>query len=927
MRSAASGSRMPIVRFIRRLDELGRGDAAEAGGKGANLGELARAGLPVPPGFVLTTAAYRDFVASSGIQEAVLGLAALPPDAEPGAYEEPSARIRALFGEEPVPGDVADEVLAARARLGEGAVAVRSSATAEDLAGASFAGQQDTFLNVRGDDALLAAVRDCWASLWTARAMAYRARQGIEPAAVALAVVVQQMVEADAAGVMFTANPANGRRDETVIAAAWGLGPSVVDGSVTTDDVVVEKRTGRVRSRVTADKAVMTVPVDQGTTQGQVPADRRTRPVLDDEAVAALAGLGARIEARFGAPQDVEWARAGGEFRIVQSRPITVLPEPEDAPPTDWTVPDPKAFYVRASIVEQLPDPLSPLFADLVDGSVTRSVLALMHELHGRDVLRDGDIALPTVNGYAYYRYTRDGMWRITRGSVPAFRALTASGPGGVRARWQHQAHPRYVRIVERWSARPPADLTDDELLTGVVELLDAGTEYYTAVQTIIPIAVSSEVLFTLFYDRVVRRRDDPPAPTFLLGFDSSPIRAEKSLYDLSTWTRAHPDLTAVLLGTPSARVAAQLDDEDPPPGVDAVVWTQWRGRFRAHLDTYGHTVYNLDFVNAVPADDPAPLLTTLSYYLRDGGADPHERQRRSAQRREAETAAVIDRLDPVRGALFTRLLRWAQGIAPVREDALADVGLAWPRLRRMLRELGRRLVAAGVIDHPDDVFWLHRDEVLAATRTGDPDARLADVVEQRRALWRGRRRATPPQLLPQGTWWEVFRSMMPATSADQTGTVLTGTGASAGQVTGTARVLAGPHDFGRMQPGDVLVASITTPAWTSLFALASGVVTDIGGPLSHSSIVAREYGIPAVLGTAVATRRITDGARIRVDGDAGTITLLDEPEDAPTAVDDDRTATRRGRTVLAAALIGGVALGIARRRLRGRDHPPRTRP
>ena len=222
------------MRYLRQLAEIGRGDIAVAGGKGANLGELVRAGLPVPPGFVLTTDAYRAYVAATGIDERV---------------RSGEGRIRDLFTA-PVPDDIAGELLAARKELGA-AVAVRSSATAEDLADASFAGQQDTFLDVRGDDALLAAVRDCWASLWTERAVDYRSRRGIDPAEVALAVVVQEMADADAAGVMFTANPTTGRRDEVVVAAAWGLGEAVVSGAVTTDDAVVEKASGRVRSRAT----------------------------------------------------------------------------------------------------------------------------------------------------------------------------------------------------------------------------------------------------------------------------------------------------------------------------------------------------------------------------------------------------------------------------------------------------------------------------------------------------------------------------------------------------------------------------------------------------------------------------------------------------------------------------------------------------
>ena len=318
----------------------------------------------------------------------------------------------------------------------------------------------------------------------------------------------------------------------------------------------------------------------------------------------------------------------------------------------------------------------------------------------------------------------------------------------------------------------------------------------------------------------------------------------------------------------------------------------------------YGHAVYNLDFSNPVPADDPAPLIETVRFYLSGGGTDPHERQRRAAVRREAATAAQLARLGSLRRPLFVRLLRWAQSAAPVREDALADVGLAWPRLRRMLHQVGERLTAVGTIDRPSDVFWLRRDEVLAP-----PGPSLRAVVEERKAVWRGERRVTPPQLLPTGTRWEVLASLMPAASADQIGAVIRGTGASGGRVTAPARVLAGPADFARMRPGDVLVAGITTPAWTPLFAMASGVVTDVGGPLSHSSIVAREYGIPAVLGTGVATRRIADGSLVQVDGDSGTVTLLDH-DSAASDLSGPREADRRARrTAVGVALSGAAAL------------------
>lgn len=877
--------------YINNFGDVGQGDIAVAGGKGVGLGGLIQAGLPVPPGFVLNTAAYADFVAANQLEAGIRELAALSPQAAPQDYEDASKRIRALFTGGTMPAVIATELGAAYGRLGNGdtAVAVRSSATAEDLASASFAGQQETYLNVRGTEALAAAVTDCWASLWTARAMAYRAREGIGPDGVRLAVVVQQMVEAEAAGVMFTANPANGRRDQTVISAAWGLGESVVSGTVTTDDVVVEAGTGWVLSRSTADKEVMTVYADRGTREQPVPAARRRQPVLDNQAAAALAGYGTRIADHFGAPQDIEWARAGSEFFILQSRPITALPEPAADTPDAWTVPYPKGMYFRASIVEQLPDPLSPLFADLIDGSVSRSLRALMAEAVGKDVIRADDVGLPTINGYAYYYYRTSGMWRVMGKSLTAVRALVRGKAHMGVAGWREYSHPRYEQVIKDWSATPVEELSGEKLFEGVQALLDAGTVYYTAVQSIIPIAATSEISLRTYYDRFVRRNGDPPAQTFLLGYDSEPIRAEKSLYDLAAWARGDAGLAPAILNEPTLALVESQRTGIPPTGVEQALWQQWHSRFQDHLDRFGHAVYNLDFVSPVPADDPSTLLETLKFYLRGQGNDPHERQRLSTERREDQTNQTITRLGPKRKAAFLRVLRWAQNAAPIREDALADVGLAWPLLRRMLLQLGRRLVDSAVIAEPADVFWLRRQELQSAVEfglaaagapaavaiTGADRPVRADAVEERKMLWRGQARAAAPQLLPESRWMEgAFGKMMPAGSQDQPGDIIKGVGASAGRVTAPGRVLRGPQDFALMVPGDVLVARITTPAWTSLFAMASAVVTDVGGPLSHSSIVAREYGIPAVLGTGVATQRLTSGQRIRVDGDAGTVTI-----------------------------------------------------
>ncbi len=445
--------------YIKDLSDVGPGDLALAGGKAVGLGGLLQAGLPVPPGFVLTTAAYTAFVTHNNLGAAIQDLATLPPQPDPQAYDDASARISALFKTGAMPAGIAADLGAAYSHLagGDTAVAVRSSATAEDLASASFAGQQDTALNVRGTDALTHAVIGCWASLWTARAMAYRAREGVRPDQVRLAVVIQDMVEADAAGVMFTANPANGRRDQTAISAAWGLGESVVSGTVTTDDLVVDAGTGAVVSRRTADKDVMTVYAENGTREQPVAAARRRAPVLDDRAAAELAGYGTRAAGHFGAPQDIEWARAGGRFYILQSRPITALPDPAADTPDTWPLPYPKGLYFRASIVEQMPDPLSPLFADLIDGSVARSLQALMNEALGKTILRDGDVRMPTINGYAYYYYRTSGMLRMVGKTVTAVGALARGKAHMGVAGWREFSHPRYERVIKDWQAKPPA--------------------------------------------------------------------------------------------------------------------------------------------------------------------------------------------------------------------------------------------------------------------------------------------------------------------------------------------------------------------------------------------------------------------------------------------------------------------------------------
>ena len=877
-------ARMPLVLA---LDDASA-TLEQVGGKGASLARLAAAGLPVPPGFHITTAAYRRFVSEHGLQGQILAAVYAVSAEDPSQLEEASRQIGRLFAQSAMPDDIAEAVRQGYAQLGGGdlPVAVRSSATAEDLPELSFAGQQETYLNIIGIDAVLDAVRRCWASLWTARAIGYRARHNIAPEDVSLAVVVQELVPADAAGILFTANPLTGARDQVMINAAWGLGEAIVGGQVTPDTIVVDKASGAIIKQEISEKDVMTVRTPEGTQEVPVPVDKRAAAVLTAGQAAELARIGVQIEDLYGQPMDIEWALYDGRVFVLQARPITALPdfsEPASGPQVtraaEWKLPNPKGRYVRASVLELLPDPLSPLFATLGLPVWSRATVELVRSIG----IAWPDEALITINGYGYYDYTLTPA-QTAKMVLVLPRIIAIDFPPLLRtsrSRWQ-EARSRYAELVERWQTTDLATVSAEDLLNGARDITAEAAQYYLSVQSgILPAAYMSELFFTLVYNRFLKRPDAPPALTFVLGFDSTPIQAEKSLYDLAQWVRGQPELAAALANMSSEQFMTAYHEQAARAAAVDGAWPEFWRRLADHLARFGHTIYDLDFAKAVLADDPLPVLETLKFFLSGQAPDPYERQEATAAAREQAVQTMLTRLHGIRLSLFRRLVGWAQRFAPLREDALADVGLGWPVLRRMLRELGQRLVSSGVIDTPDDVFWLQLPELQEAATALDAGQPLADyhaVVAQRRATWESERAVTPPVTLPPKEGARFlgidFSSMMPARSDQPTGDVLKGIAASPGRITGPARVIHGPDEFKQMRQGDILVARITTPAWTPLFALAAGVVTDVGGPLSHSSIVAREYHIPAVLGTGVATERLSSGQRVTVDGDACTVTV-----------------------------------------------------
>ena len=842
------------------------------GGKGASLMRLATSGFPVPPGFLITTEAYRYFVADNNVQavidEALRGI----DSSDPASLERAATAISEVFARGIVPQAIAAAVTQAYAALGEPepAVAVRSSATAEDLPGLSFAGQQETFLNVRGETPLLDAVGRAWASLWTARAIGYRQQMGVPQDDVAMAIVVQEMVPAEVSGVLFTANPATGNRGELVIEAAFGLGEGIVGGTVTPESYLIARASLAI-TRVTSGAQDALV-----TSAGEGRAALSGGRALPDPLLRELAELGLQVERLFGGtPQDIEWAVADGRLWLLQARPITNLPP---AIAAVWESPEPGATWVRRQVVEHMPEPLAPLFAELYlrqGFEQSLKAIAAIPAVTGSQDLFARLISGPfltTVNGYGYSRANfplpREELPQTLLAIARWFRWFLSHGVDY----WQEEGLPAYLATIAHWRAVDPATAGDAELLRGVRELAVADAVYWFPAAIAIGMAKISDSILDTFLRLMAPERNLRSA-LFLRGFPSKTLEAEAELDAIARRARESEELREYVFATPAEHLLNVLPDT--PAG------RRLRDDLEHYFARYGHQIYNLDFVAPTLVEAPLPVLLALKALVREPGVDAPARQAAMARERDRLVEETGRSFDPLRRFVFRRLVRWAQRLAPYREDALFYLGAAWPLLRHFALELGQRLAEAGSLGTADDVFFLESEELemaITARAAGETRPDLVRLSRDRRALREEQRRLHPPAAVPPtaGLQWGPIdlsgRETQRRNLADAT--TLQGFAVSPGRVTAPASVIHSPADFAQMEPGTILVCPTTTPAWTPLFAQARGLVTDIGGILAHGSIVAREYGIPAVMGTGNATQRITSGQEITVDGSAGTVTL-----------------------------------------------------
>jgi rifampicin phosphotransferase len=516
-----------------------------------------------------------------------------------------------------------------------------------------------------------------------------------------------------------------------------------------------------------------------------------------------------------------------------------------------------------------------------------------------------------TVNGFAYMRGNINMRWWSVPLLLPVVLGAMAIGVtkilrnAGV-AYWLNDAMPFYLATVDRWKAVDDQGASDEQLLDGVRELARADAVYWFAVALAMGTAKSTDVMLDRFLAVAIPGRQ-LSGGLFLRGFQSRALDAEAELEGIAARIRGSDELREMVTSTPARRLLDAL--EGSPSGHPAAK------ELRGYLDRYGHQIYSLDFAVPTLAEDPLPVLLSLKSLVAQPRRDVRARQETMARERDRLVEETARSLDPVRRAAFLRLVRMAQGFAPYREESLFHMGAGWPTLRRLALELGKRLTEVGSLEASADVFFLDTAELKAASEAraageGRPD--LATLARERRELREARKRLHPPAAVPPRFRWKLGpidlaeRESQRRDSGD--GPTLRGFAVSPGRVTAPVSVILSPADFDKMQPGTILVCPTTTPAWTPLFAQASGLVTDIGAVAAHGSIVAREYGIPAVMGTANATQRISDGQQITVDGDAGTVTLDGEehkaPPPSPAGAQPHALRRARGRRWLAAAAL-----------------------
>ncbi len=859
---SAAATDVAVSRHVVGLEEPAARLPGLAGGKGASLARMTAAGLPVPAGFVVTTEAFKR--AASGLPDTLFVNMTVAGPADAGALEMVCSEARLRIEEAGLTDEAAGAVRAAYRRLGDAvSVSVRSSATAEDLADASFAGQYDTFLNVTGEDAVLDAIIGVWSSMYSAHAVAYRVRLGMDTNEGSMAVVVQTQLAPDAAGVMFTRNPITGGDDRYLVNAALGLGEGVVSGEAPADSFELDAATHAIVGQAIARKDAMLSPSASGTERTEPPREKWDLPAMTQTQLARLGAYGAQLVESNGSPQDVEFAVVGEDVHILQSRPITTGGGAQFQ--VEWA--DPEDEQHLWSLRE------GPLFK-LDEDSHDFRYKWMKHCFRETAVPLSHHHIYTTINGFFYIRPS-DATESEIQEIQGRYRAREKKYRSEGTSTYRAEIEPRTLQLLAQLEEFNPRGASLPELADHLEAAMEANGEVMGHLHWARPMLEGGRVEWSDEFERLTGEPGEASA-LFLKGLPNFTTRLIRRLRGMARLAQENETLgTAVSSGDYEALKSPQI--RSSPEG------RKFLGRFRRLLRDYGHRSgygYGADTNFATPTWNIAPgrLLDVIATYAVQDLDLLDEQDRASRPNRVAAARRIRSRLgaDPDRLAEFDNALANAQEQAILMEDHnhIMEQGVTGA-FREAVHFMGAGLVAAGHVDEPDDVIHLSLAE-LRSIAAGDSDVNARDLAAARKAEHAARLQMHPPQTIGSGSPPEddVNAAYAPPPNVGLQGTVIRGVGTSPGRATGRAIVVFGGEEPPAVQRGDILIAPNAGPAWTPMFPVLGGLVLDEGGTFQHAAVIAREYGIPAVIMTQDATTVVLNGQTVAIDGTAGEVDL-----------------------------------------------------
>ena len=909
--------------YTSSLEEIDSGSIPLVGGKGANLGELTRAKLPVPRAFCINTLAYQRLIELNSLHTPILGvLEGLDYD-DPAEITRRATKIREMIIAADTPADIDSAIRGAYRQLeselgNDVLVSVRSSATAEDLPGMSFAGQQDTYLNILGADKVLHHVKACWASLWTDRAISYRHKQGFEHEGVFLAVVVQEMFPSEVAGVMFTVNPVTSNTGEMFLNTSWGLGEAIVAGKVNPDQYMIDKDSFAIRDKQVNEKLVMTVrqEKEQGSKDVEVPEELRSIETLPDAKIKELAEIGLRIEEHYGFPQDIEWGYSDGRFAVLQSREVTAADidfreglEAWQTPEAMAELTDERWVWSRGLSDEWFTGPSTPYFYSGVGPLLARlKIIALeqtgITEFAG--YTSEHYLDMPTTRWYgarAYYNTFFEIEWM--RIFIPPFARDDVALSPFPEDEWEEirnmpfdwfrffrillrleLTHPKYSLLgsthhyyeeMENCVRRADAVWADFDMESASVK------EIFTTAARANEGSIHEDNTALAFnvYLYVVPQGlaklcelwcDDENAQIYshlIAGLQTPTGEQNIAVWELSRKIKDSPVLLELIeIDDPEEILASLVDSEDG---------RQFKADLDVFLKAYGHRgADERDPIHFRWSQKPARIFPAIKALLPLGEEDsPAVIEQRLHERMLKTKGECLRKIrkqsfGSLKAAFFKWYLELTQDYCYYRDWERFHNDKNALRPRAMLMAVAAKFIQRGLITDEEDIFFLSIHEVFAADGGKMSVKEIEIRVRARRRVYERYTHRTPPKYI---RGWEAFDDGQ----ADD-GQGLRGIAASSGVVTGRARVCRSLDEVSKVEKGDILITVATDPAWTTVYSIISGVVVETGGVTSHAIMISREYGLPCVANLSQACDLIPDGQMITVDGSNGRV-LIHEDE------------------------------------------------